>query len=412
MSKRFVHYRTHLLFYAFFTCHILCAQFSNPGVVTVPVAHLVGQPLGSESAYHAMPLCGGSKNQYVSCPRVHQLLMHEIVNIIKYEGDEVFIDVPHTFYITAHTKVPQTRYWTSKKNITGFSELKQNGVNLNLLPQAINFENPASMHHHENVVTLLKPHYDAQHENTYSAGTRFVADPMCSDKRLVHVFVLDPQTKKIEEIKIPRSSLLQTHQATLNQKIQTFVDILKIWAHQDGYIPYVWGGCSFVYTEHNNTIIERQQERNGIMYSWYEREHPHEKNAHLKSGFDCAGLINRAAQIAGIPFFYKNTVTIAQHLSELRPTDQLHAGDVIWMRGHVMVVANLRHNTIIEARGYEGDYGRVHEIDIGKVFQGIKNFKDLKKAWIAKQPLARLNKAGKVQDTVKEIKLLKMKSVF
>ncbi len=412
MSKQLLYYQPLLFFYTFFTLQVFCAQFSNPGIVTTPVAHLVGQPFGNETAYRNIPVCGGSKNPYPSCPRVHQLLMHEIVNIIKYEGDEVFIDVPHTFYITTYTKVPQTRYWTSKKNIIPLHELKQRGLNLNLLPHAISFENPASIHHHENVVTLLKPYYDPEHNITYSAGTRFIADSISSDKRLVHVFAINPSSQTIDEIKIPRTSLLQTHQTTTKQKIQTFVDILKIWAHQDGYIPYVWGGCSFIHTELNHVINEHQQERNGTIHSWYERQHPHEQNAHLKSGFDCAGLINRAAQIAGIPFFYKNTITIAEHLKELHPNEQLQSGDIIWMRGHVMVIADVRHNTIIEARGYDGDYGRVHEIEIGKVFKGIKTFRDLKKAWIEKRPLIRLNKAGKTQDTVKEIKLLKMKSVF
>lgn len=116
--------------------------------------------------------------------------------------------------------------------------------------------------------------------------------------------------------------------------------------------------------------------------------------------------------MAGIPFFYKNTVTIAEHLKEIDPNESLQPGDIIWVRGHVMVVANIKRNTIIEARGYDGGYGHVHEIALAKVFKGIKTFADLKKAWLEKQPLIRLNKAGKIQDSFKSVKLLSMKSVF
>ena len=58
-------------------------------VVLVPVADLVGDPLGSlgpaAGLYHQLPVCGG-KQHVKSCKRIHQLLFNEIVDIIKREG--------------------------------------------------------------------------------------------------------------------------------------------------------------------------------------------------------------------------------------------------------------------------------------------------------------------------------------
>ena len=264
----------------------------------------------------------------------------------------------------------------------------------------------------QDVVTLLKPFYDQTSGQTYSAGTRFVAESISTDKKYTYVQALDPSLGTLRQLKIPSNYLMKSTLGSIKEKIQTFVDILKCWANQEGFIPYIWGGCSFSHLESSPTILEHQENRNGTIISWYTRKKPHVKNSVLKSGFDCAGLIARAAQMAGIPFFFKNTLTITQHLQEISPDEELQAGDIIWVRGHVMVVADTKHNTLIEARGYDGGYGKVHEIKLNKVFEGIRTLADLKRSWINKTPLKRLNKSGKVQDVFKTVKLLKLRSVF
>lgn len=409
MSSKYFRYQT-LLCISLFAC---ANGEMQKGVVCVPITHLVGQPLGGSHMYHELPICGGTLNPYTSCPRMHQLLLHEIVTILKIEGDEMLIDVPHTFFITESTKVPQTRYWTSKKNIMPISELEKNNVDINQIPQPISFQNPSSLTRHEDVVTLVRPFCDPLSKLTYSAGTRFVVSKNKGNKKYIRAYMLDAPTKSMREIKIPRTSLIKSSQETIDEKIQTFVDILRMWAHQEqGFIPYVWGGCSFANLEYSPIIIEHKEERNGVLYSWYTRKKAHPHNSVLHAGFDCAGLINRAAQMAGIPFFFKNTVTIAEHMRELNHKENLEAGDIIWIRGHVMVIANIKNNTIIEARGYDSDFGKVHEIALKKVFVGIQTVADLKRYWLEKQPLIRLNKAGNIQDKFKTFKLLKLRSVF
>jgi len=429
MRNRSDRYQTHSSNYAYFSrrprvmpgalLFFFCSFFTTftwagevkKGVVQVPLAHLVGQPLGAEHAYHQLPVCGGALNPYVSCPRMHQLLLHETVDIIKEEGEELLIDIPHIFFVTENTKVPQTRYWTSRKNIITHEQLRKNGVELKNIAKPISFQNPATLAM-QDVVTLLKPFQDRTTGLTYSAGTRFVVSKIKENKKYMYVYALDGTAGSLRELKIPYNYLIKSPQGSVDEKIQTFVDILKFWANQDGFIPYIWGGCSFSHLESSHTILEHQEERNGILHTWYTRKKPHAQNVFLNSGFDCAGLINRAAQMAGIPFFFKNTLTIAQNMHEISAAESLHAGDIIWVRGHVMVIADTKRNTIIEARGYDSDFGKVHEIALHKVFEGIRTCADLKRSWMEQKPLRRLDKAGKIQDVFKTFKLLKLKSVF
>lgn len=197
-----------IFFFIFFITHLCGAEQTQLGVVAVPVAHLVGQPLGSMHAYQELPLCGGTVNPYISCPRMHQLLLHETVEILKSEGDELFIDVPHTFYITESTKLPQTRYWTSKKNIVSFDELKKKNLDLNLIPQQIHFTKPHSVTQRSHIVTLLKPFFDQEPNQTYSAGTRFVLQRTSDDNKYLYVHALDAFNGTFRTLKIPASAVI------------------------------------------------------------------------------------------------------------------------------------------------------------------------------------------------------------
>ena len=125
------------------------------------------------------------------------------------------------------------------------------------------------------------------------------------------------------------------------------------------------------------------------------------------TGFDCSGVILRAAQIAGLPYFYKNTVTILNNLKPLTATDELADGDLIWLPAHIMVVSDVAQQLCIEARHYAHGYGKVHEIPIQKVFGNIPHYAALKQAHLNQTPIDRLDRQGQVRQQVK-IKLLKL----
>ncbi len=85
---------------------------------------------------------------------------------------------------------------------------------------------------------------------------------------------------------------------------------------------------------------------------------------------------------------------------------------MIWIRGHVLVVANVKEQTVIEASAYDYGYGEIHELPISKVFKGIETFDDLIKRYHHKKVIERLHANGTVLDTYKEVKLLKLASQF
>lgn len=135
------------------------------------------------------------------------------------------------------------------------------------------------------------------------------------------------------------------------------------------------------------------------------------ENRSVKSGFDCSALILRAAQIAGLPFYFRNTTTIAAHLKPLTIQDSLEDGDIIFMRGHVMVIASIKRNTCIEARSYGGGYGKVQEIHVQDLYKDITTLEELKDAYLTNKKVELLT-FDKIAKPINDLKILKLKSIF
>ncbi|MGB8367272.1 MAG: hypothetical protein WCD44_02830, partial [Candidatus Babeliales bacterium] len=157
------------------------------------------------------------------------------------------------------------------------------------------------------------------------------------------------------------------------------------------YIPYVWGGFSFTSTKKISSFSLKN-----------------EKIVSPKTGFDCAGIIARSAQICNIPYFYKNTTTIKQFLSPITHINNLMPGDIIWIPGHVMVIADLKNNTLIEARGYNHGYGKIHEIPLSEEFKGISTYKELFNIYQNKKTITRLDHKGNEQEKINNLLLLRL----
>ena len=227
----------------------------------------------------------------------------------------------------------------------------------------------------------------------------------------VSVYVFDPVHYRFNIIRIPKKFLLLTTPRTKKEQIDLFVRILKSWAHQPApyVIPYVLGGCSFI-----NTYPTYQFELKQVIGNNNTKGKAYSYNnaATQANGFDCSGIILRAAQMAGIPYFCKNTSAINTTLKSLSHNEQLHNGDLLLIPGHVIVAADTHKNTIIEARGYDHGYGKVHEIPLIEQFQNMHTFQQLVDAYRNKKPLIRLNKNGNVVQTIANYKLLKLASIW
>lgn len=384
-------------------------QCLRRALIIVPIADLVGSPIkkyfptcSPEKAYKQIPLNRGLSQPALECPRLHQALFNETVEIIEERDTEALIAMPHAFYLADDAL--KNEYWILKTAYIPYDALEKKGVDLAHIPPIFG----KNMDYAANVVTLTMPFRDAEKQITYSAGTRFVTVPEPSNNNNVAVYALDPSTLEFNTLTIPHTIISeQTH--TAQEKIEQCVSIAKRWANlSDGFIPYGWGCSSFAHTS-NALFSESSIEKKGTLYSYITLEDfPYTP----KPGFDCSNMILRAAQIAGIPYSYKNSSAAAKYLKNLHEDDEVEIGDIIWIPGHVMMVSDIKKNLLVEARGYNHGYGKVQEIELSKVFKNIKNYRDLAKALHKKQTLYRLDNQGAIADSFNKFKILKMKSVW
>jgi cell wall-associated NlpC family hydrolase len=397
-----------------------CAD--NKAVVIVPVADILGSPIKSfglassiKDSYETIGICGAPNNSSVGSPRIHQLLFNEVVDIVTDEqtleqSDEVCIRFEGAFFITSQDSNQNHLYWTQKKNLLTFKKMKQRKLNLSQIPPPLSFKNPNTQLE-QPVIVLIKPWFDPITQQTFSAGTRFAYHSNENNENHFKVPVFDRLTTSYKTTFIPFSHAQTVMVKSKQESISCFVNTLKQWAHEvQGKIPYVWGGCSFITTDSpfDFQLTPRKIKKNKKCMV-YERA---EYNHCPLPGFDCTGLILRAAQVCSIPYYYKNTYTLAQFLEQLTPQDKLQEGDIIWIPGHVMVVSDIENNRLIEARGYSHDYGIVQEIELGKVFKGINTYQQLTEAHDARSSLNRLNRAGQDVEHISKFKIFKLESTW
>ena len=410
------HHNHILLVTTLFLAHIAYANVPYKAVVIAPIADLVGAPIQTffpnstpAQAYDDLVVCGGTPAAHSYCPRLHQLLFNEIVTVVEEKEDEVRVKNSSCFYIAKDNPAPQHAYWMLKKNLVPFQELENKSIDINHFPDPITFEDPNSLID-EQVVTLALPWYDANTNQIFSAGTRFLRACEQQDSNAdVPVHIFDPATMISTITIIPASVLMIAPPESIAEKIKLFVQVLKAWANpESGFIPYVLGGSSFTITT-NKPALEKYGTCQGADCSYYEIQ---DFNHAPKPGFDCSNLITRAAQLAGIPFFFKNSLTIATYLKPLQPGQQLETGDIFWKKGHVIVVSDTEKNTVIEARGYTNGAGSVQEIELNKVFQNVSTCDDFSVAWRNKQAVERLGEDGTVIDSISDYKLLSLRSVL
>lgn len=402
----------------FITClpwTVLFCATPYEAITIVPVADLLGQSMATiqrnnaiERQYTALPIC--AKNNLLLCPRTHQLLFNEQVTVVEEMGTELCVRVPHLFFNTKKDTECHTLFWTLKKNVIPLTNLQKKGIPLEKLPQPLRFSQKNTVPS-QSIVTLLMPYHDPATHTTFSAGTRFVTSitQQPANRLDFPVYILEPHNVSLVQTTIPARLCIHAHTILSPKEKQAFfIRILQTWAHgttKHQFIPYVWGGCSFITQCKKQPFITHEHKKTDIIYERTDAQKPY-------NGFDCAGLIIRAAQIAGMPYFFKNSITIAQHLKPLTHEEKVHNGDIIWFSGHVMVISDVAKNTIIEARHYSHGYGKVHEIRIDRVFHNVHSIEQLKERFHADKPLYRMNSKGAVVQTIPHFKILSLHSIW
>lgn len=380
-------------------------------ITRVPVADLLGesaQKISSNknvaSCYHQLPLC---IQKAPHCSRIHQLLFHEIVTVLEEKKDEVYISIPSVFFETQNDTKKNSAYWALKKNFIPISQLEKNGIDISLLPEPVAY-NQTKKTRAQHVVTLIMPFFDHHSKRTLSAGTRFVVKG--HDEHSFSGYALSPSGTELNVLQLPRNLVVATSDArTREQQITTFLAILHQWAHQHhGCIPYVWGGSSFTALDHDGDFIKKKVSGHSTELTFVRPHYSHIP----KTGFDCTGLLTRAAQIAGLPYYFKNSTTILKHLQPVSSSGSVHNGDIIWIPGHIMVISDVNKNLIIEARSYEHGWGKIHEAPINHIFHNIHTLAQLLSKCSSNTPLKRLAKDGAIAQDIFQCKILSLRSLW
>lgn len=407
-----------LLLLLLITTHLPAKNLNIKAVVISPVADLLGQShrhspkkgLSIDEYYHEIPFSGSGN----TCWRIHQLLFNEIVTVVDERGPEVKVKISNFYYTRYNESSLQNTYWMLKKNLLYLDSSTKNQIDHSKFPPPISYQDRRLFSNKDqNVVTLKKPFYDPRTDRTYSAGTRFLAHSNQDfegsfDRGYFDVYIFDTNRNKLVSTKISKLHCIRNYFKKPEDQIQNFVQVLRSWSYQkEGFIPYVLGGFSWTKNCEQDRYEAKKDPLTDKPYF-----HRKEWSGGSKIGFDCVGVIGRAAQICEIPFFYKNTLTLMKNLNPLKKGDCLKEGDLITYPGHVMVISNLEKNLIVEARGYDNGNGQVREAPLHEIFLGIESFTELERSFQEKKPISVLDIQGNVIMITKSLKLLKLHSVW
>lgn len=352
----------------------------------------------SESRYHHLP-CGYITAHHRGAPRIHQLLLNQIVYIKAEKPYETLIEVPG-IQIGSGGKIINISGWVQKKYLTPIEVLQKKRHAGISFPDPLHIlKRPAATH-----IALIHPYHIPQYKRTLSAGTLFALVKEHKHTYFTHIW--DEDNLQFRLLAIPKTVAIAQVPLTREQAVKQYIALLRFWANQQsGFIPYVLGGGSWI---GNYTEKKFQKKGEGGAREYYRSE----EVGSLQSGFDCTTLIYNAARINNIPFFCRNTTAISKTLHPIKPHEPIESGDLILFPGHVVVISSTNPLTLIQARGYGAGYGRILEGPAAEHFKDIHTLSDLKKHLSLKKPLYILDSNKKLYDTRKQWAIYRFKSCW
>ena len=371
-------------------------------IVKVPVLDLVKKPFGLKFSQDEI------EEKYANlsfgdecCQREYQLLFNEKVSIEQELGKEVKVKVPSILFFDPEAEKYSNEYWALKENFISLESLELDGVDLSKFPNQVYWNRTDLSFCSKDSLSLTMPF---EHSGLiYSAGTRFHISKSFVDGYKVYFFNF--YAKQFEEVFVPKEMGMPFDAGkTLDERISDFVNLIRRWTKlNEGFIPYVYAGSSFT------TIYKvdeyKKTEDGSCAFYWRQEfsEYPY-------TGFDCSCIISRVAQMCGMAYFYKDSLTLSKNLKPLEKDEPIEPGDIIWFPGHVMIVSDVKNNLLLESRGYAAGFGKTHEISLSKAFAEIENYDQLIDAHLNKHSLKLLARDGSLRSVLEEFKIFKFKS--
>lgn len=331
--------------------------------------------------------------------RSSQLLFNEQVLVTEERDNYSHVNIFHWFYIPSGHTTPSTDYWILSSTLTSLDDSVPKSQPY--IPKPISFK--TGQMYYENVVTLTYPY---THNNiTYSAGTRFVKSHTYHSLHAINVCIYNPLTHTPQIISIPQQYLQHTELYSSESKRALFLSLLEQWLEdKNSCFPYVLGGASIVERHpHNEVITTKLFPVNGVKKAHYYRPLYTQT---LPTGIDCSHLLARAAQIAQIPIFARNTTTLLALHKPISHTYKLKNGDLIVWKGHCCIIADIKKNLVIEARGLGAGYGKIQKISLASLFKNVRTYRELLKKYHCYEPLIRIDIAGEIVQQIENFAII------
>jgi len=334
------------------------------------------------------------------CPRAHQALYNEVVTCVEWHHvHDEHVKVSFDNVVYGHDPVtgePRSSFWTTTDRLIFLKDMTDECIDALPGPRFERNEPMGSEHTESETVVLTLPW------KRYSVATRFVRVPEHDTSDGYGVKLLDMGKKKITHMVVPHAVARLEEAVSLQEARKLFVEnvnqLVDHFARKPSQkvVPYIWGGSSCVdgYEDCFTANAQGAWVRKG-------RNQPY-------MGYDCSELVLRLAQVSGLPYVYKTTLTLAERGRALTKDDTIEAGDLLWIPGHVLIVGDVASNNLIESRSYSSGYGKLQRLALRDCFAGIKTFGQLRDAFFAKKRLTRLKKGGLIESVLPEFKIIKI----
>lgn len=342
--------------------------------VVVPVSNVTGAPLSAlseEELAHKYQTMGCSWNTVKDeIPRIHQVLFNQRVEVTDIRDGLAKITVPNVFAINPKTSPlnPFSRQkfsgWMLAQDLVAVDDVLSQSIPSSI--DAFNFV-PSSKH----IVALVSPWQNQLDGQIYSIGTRFMRDFNDTQDEF-GVLWYDKNQKNFRRAVLARSLCYVQGCESFAQRRAHMVELAnRLVDAKDTAIPYVWGGGSVGLPA--TGAPELRQDGGG--WVWPSAVMPF-------MGSDCSYLVVLLSQVFELPYFCKNTTTLACYTAPIAINESVREGDIVWYRvgriGHIMMVSNVERAEFIENQGYiNGGAGRLRRGTLTQRFADAKTYAEL-----------------------------------
>jgi hypothetical protein len=351
--------------------------------------------------YNTIPLSPTNPNP--QWPRIHQVIFNETVSVLQEQDGQAQVQINSCFLFDQTGNKTPLKGWVLSSALYPKKRAVIN-QHIHAFPEPIDYQQARKWL--SNTVVIYEPWVNQKTGVIYSAGTRFIHYGNDDDSDFYRIIFFDTSKNALDAAYIPKYIALLEKKRTPPEQLALFLNILHQWSSYHLPIAYVFGGSTFTRLTRTNVYVAPHEAIGINCWNCYDRD---EKPV---AGLDCSGLLLRAAQIAGMPYYFKNTTTILRGLKALTEQDSLSVGDLVWTAGHVIAVSSLMPPKLTEAAGYGRGYGIVHTLNLSKRFAQITNWHELLSLQFTQRIPLSLNANGSFADSNNPIVFLRLASLW